>query len=315
MEKDSVDKNRMGCYWIGLAPIAYCAITVIGYATLLCVSWANCHLEEYKFPKISHIGAKQPELQFFAFVCMLQAICFALTTHYAYQVWRIVLLESRLLKATYYSGMFSVTGLILIGCFQVDQASDLHFSGAVICFILGGCYFIMTTIVTRFLRQKDKYFDKIYRYRCAITVLVAICMFIMILTMSIKQYIFNKDKPDFEEKTMSIVGCQFNITFIKMSDHYYSWELYSSLTEWVSCVVYLFYFYSYRHELKMISTSTTLIGIKDRYELAKLVHNNRMKNYSRAGWAPLDRGCSGEDDDENAESGSLLENESFEALS
>jgi len=110
----------MGCYWIGLAPIAYCAVTVVGYATLLCVSWANCHLErswqfkyifsiiinqnnifkfvekeEYKFPKISHIGAKQPELQFFAFVCMLQAISFALTTHYAYQVWRIVLLESR----------------------------------------------------------------------------------------------------------------------------------------------------------------------------------------------------------------------------
>ena len=64
----------------------------------------------------------------------------------------------------------------------------------------------------------------------------------------------------------------------------------------------------------MISTSTTLIGIKDRYDLAKLVHNNRMKNYSRAGWAPLDRG-SGDDDEDHAESGSLLENESFEALS
>ena len=58
-----------------------------------------------------------------------------------------------------------MAGLVLIGCFQVDEASDLHFSGAVMCFILGGFYFILTTVITKQLKEKDKYFEKIYRYR------------------------------------------------------------------------------------------------------------------------------------------------------
>lgn len=62
-------------------------------------------------------------------------------------------------------GMISMAGLVLIGCFQVDEASDLHFSGAVMCFILGGMYFILTTVITKQLKEKDKYFEKIYRYR------------------------------------------------------------------------------------------------------------------------------------------------------
>ena len=91
------------------------------------------------------------------------------------------------------------------------------------------------------------------------------------------------------------------------------------LAEWVSCAIYLMYFYSYRHELKMIGGSSTQILIKDDFELARLVQNSRK--YMRAnGWAPL--GHAGhtnstdrddeEEEDEHAESGSLLENECFE---
>jgi len=309
-------KRKMTFYWIGGVPIVYCALTIIGYASLLCVSWSNCHLEGYRFPKISHIGAKQPELQFFAFLCICQAITFGITCHYAYQVWRLMLHKSKLARVTQVCGMISMAGLVLIGCFQVDEASDLHFSGAVMCFILGGMYFILTTVITKQLKEKDKYFEKIYRYRCGITVVIVLLMVIMILTMSVKQYIYNKDPQ--EETTISIAGCQMNVSYIKMSDHYYSWEVYSSMTEWVSCAIYLMYFYSYRHELKMIGGSSTQILIKDDFELARLVQNSRK--YMRAnGWAPL--GHAGhtnstdrddEEEDEHAESGSLLENECFE---
>ena len=51
----------------------------------------------------------------------------------------------------------------------------------------------------------------------------------MILTMSVKQYIYNKDPQ--EETTIQIAGCQMNISYIKMSDHYYSWEVYSSMSK------------------------------------------------------------------------------------
>ena len=54
-------------------------------------------------------------------------------------------------------------------------------------------------------------------------------MVIMILTMSVKQYIYNKDPQ--EETTISIAGCQMNVSYIKMSDHYYSWEVYSSMSK------------------------------------------------------------------------------------
>ena len=47
--------------------------------------------------------------------------------------------------------------------------------------------------------------------------------------MSVKQYIYNKDPQ--EETTISIAGCQMNVSYIKMSDHYYSWEVYSSMSK------------------------------------------------------------------------------------
>jgi hypothetical protein len=37
-------KRKMTFYWLGGVPIVYCALTIIGYASLLCVSWSNCHL-------------------------------------------------------------------------------------------------------------------------------------------------------------------------------------------------------------------------------------------------------------------------------
>ena len=48
--------------------------------------------------------------------------------------------------------------------------------------------------------------------------------------MSIKQYIYNKDPR--EEMSVKIAGCAMNISYIKMSDHYYSWEIYSSMSKY-----------------------------------------------------------------------------------
>ena len=51
-------------------------------------------------------------------------------------------------------------------------------------------------------------------FRCGITVVIVLLMVIMILTMSVKQYIYNKDPQ--EETTIQIAGCQMNISYIKM---------------------------------------------------------------------------------------------------
>lgn len=130
-------------------------------------------------------------------------------------------------------------------------------------------------------------------------------MVIMIFTMSVKQYIYNYDP---QTETTELFGdCKINITYIKMSDHYYAWELYSSLTEWVSCVIYMMYLYSYRHELKMICGSSTQLRIKETFELARLVAQSR-KYERQGGWAAVNQ-LSGDD---QAESGSLLENDCFD---
>ena len=170
----------------------------------------------------------------------------------------------KLARFTQITGMISTAGLVLIGCFQVDEAADIHFSGAVMCFILGGVYYILTTVITRYLREKDAYFNQIYRYRqvslfklvytvieaitrmmatkddcnanystlpfrCIFTGFIILLMIIMIFTMSVKQYIFNYDP---HTETTELFGeCKINITYIKMSDHYYAWELYSSLSK------------------------------------------------------------------------------------
>ena len=74
------------------------------------------------------------------------------------------------------------------------------------------------------------WFNNHFCFRCGITVVIVLLMVIMILTMSVKQYIYNKDPQ--EETTIQIAGCQMNISYIKMSDHYYSWEVYSSMSKW-----------------------------------------------------------------------------------
>ena len=60
--------------------------------------------------------------------------------------------------------------------------------------------------------------------------MVVLLMIIMIFTMSVKQYIYNYDP---QTETTELFGdCKINITYIKMSDHYYAWELYSSLSKY-----------------------------------------------------------------------------------
>lgn len=132
-DKSSDQSRTMAWHWIGSVPIIYIFITCAGYASLLYISYANCHLESgynlwpiityidvtvpiftyhslhiillpfiisitkrvFNFPKISHLGAKQPELQFFAFLCICQAICFGLMVHYSYQVWKLEMRNSK----------------------------------------------------------------------------------------------------------------------------------------------------------------------------------------------------------------------------
>ena len=66
-------------------------------------------------------------------------------------------------------------------------------------------------------------------FRCTISGMVVLLMIIMIFTMSVKQYIYNYDP---QTETTELFGdCKINITYIKMSDHYYAWELYSSLSK------------------------------------------------------------------------------------
>lgn len=286
-------------YWTDLLPITYCALTIVGYSSLLLVSWVNCHLSLYKFPKISHLGAAQPELQFFAFLCILQAISFSGTVHYVFYVWKLIVPKHKLILPAYWMGMLSAAGLVIIGCFQVNEASDIHFSGAVLCFILGGFYFIITTLVTCALKNKDNYFHHIFRWRLCLTVGILAGMVAMVLTMSVKQHIYNIDPQT--PTTEEVEGCQ-NISYTKMSDNYYQWELYSSLSEWISCGIYLLYFYSYRHEVKLIARATTSIAIKSDMKFASIVTNNLTK-YDRHGWAPFD-------DQDNEGTGSLLSNES-----
>ena len=72
--------------------------------------------------------------------------------------------------------------------------------------------------------------------------------------------------------------------------------------EWISCGIYLLYFYSYRHEVKLIARATTSIAIKSDMKFASIVTNNLSK-YDRHGWAPFD-------EQDNEGTGSLLSNES-----
>ena len=65
-------------------------------------------------------------------------------------------------------------------------------------------------------------------------------MVAMVLTMSVKQHIYNIDPQT--PTTEEVEGCQ-NISYTKMSDNYYQWELYSSLsksklTKWLCTVTF-----------------------------------------------------------------------------
>jgi len=207
--------------------------------------------------------------------------------------------KHKLTTPTYWLGMLSGFGLVIIGCFQVNEAADIHLSGAILCFILGGFYFCLTTLVTYALRKKDSYFERIFRWRSFLTFAILGCIFAMIFTMSIKQHIYNKDEPF--ETTEAIEGCQ-NISYTKMSDHYYQWEMYSSITEWISCGIYLLYVYTYRHEVKLIGRAGTAIAFKT--EMSAIVANNNK--FGRHGWAPFE-------DQDREGTGSLLSNDSADA--
>ena len=70
---------------------------------------------------------------------------------------------------------------------------------------------------------------RFFRWRLCMTVFILLGIVAMILTMSIKQHIYNVD-PRSPNTIEPVQGCQ-NISYTKMSPKYYQWELYSSMSK------------------------------------------------------------------------------------
>jgi hypothetical protein len=111
--------------------------------------------------------------------------------------------------------------------------------------------------------------------------------------MTVKQHIYNQ-QGEMETVTELIQGCN-NITYEKMTEGYYTWEMYSSmskppvfisfdnnacLAEWISCVIYLLYVYTYRHEVKLIGRCKTSIAIKQSMQFTQ-IQGSQGKNLKK----------------------------------
>merc|ERR1719245_2969472 len=92
-------------HWTSIVPSIYIISSITGYAVLLYLTYSNCHLRVFAFPKISHLGAQQPESQYFAFVSITQATSFCFMVHYSYQIWKLLMKKNELAKLTMILGM------------------------------------------------------------------------------------------------------------------------------------------------------------------------------------------------------------------
>ena len=67
------------------------------------------------------------------------------------------------------------------------------------------------------------------RWRLLLTGLILVCIAVLIITMVVKQHIYNA-QGEMETVTELIQGCN-NITYEKMTEGYYTWEMYSSMSK------------------------------------------------------------------------------------
>ncbi|XP_073987211.1 uncharacterized protein isoform X2 [Rhodnius prolixus] len=206
-----------------LFPSAVCLITPLTFIITYIVAVSLKHVNPI-FPYISDTGTLSPESCVFTQLLNTTSILLACCVYIRHlQIQKQIELKwnlkhkLKLNRIATYCGYVSCLGLDIVGNFQVSNLKEVHYIGAVLCFIGGSIYFIFQTTFSFHLR-KENATSAIFVIRF---VLCIFCV-ILVITTLIPAVIASKQYRGVHSKK-----------FWEPADGGYAWHVVSTTSEWM----------------------------------------------------------------------------------
>ncbi|XP_003391800.3 PREDICTED: DNA damage-regulated autophagy modulator protein 2-like, partial [Amphimedon queenslandica] len=223
-----------------------------------------------EFPYISDTGGKPPESCVFTLICCVSGIITLLIMYIRYvhikQYYQMSINKILFLNPlTFFIGILSVFGLLLVGAFQDDEISIVHMIGAAMVFGFGIVYMWLQTVISYKI-----YHASLTRHVSSVVIilrlflsLMATIFFIMVMvTMYVAGHIRNQSSLDYDPAHWT------------SKDPGYPLHLTSTISEWCLGLAFLVFFLTFHTDFSRVSL---IVSVSLRQEYMTLNENTPLR--------------------------------------
>lgn len=126
-------------------PLFHSLSSFIGFCIVFIISKTLCHIEEWWFPYISHMGTNFPEDMLFSTFLSFEGFIGMIVVFIAWRYMRQIGQRDCLNTIAVICGFISCIGICIVGNFQVTRAWTPHYVGAFMGFSVGTIYIYLAT--------------------------------------------------------------------------------------------------------------------------------------------------------------------------
>ncbi|XP_076820450.1 uncharacterized protein LOC143465837 [Clavelina lepadiformis] len=187
LELPSMEEEKRGMCgplpW-SILPVLLSITSCIGFVTTYLFAKANCHIERWIFPYLSYTGTEHPESMIFGLILNTEGFLGLIVVFLAWRFYRHMGQRCFLNMLGLMFGGLSCLGVIMVGNFQVTKAKIPHYIGAGLSLIIGTCYGVVSSILSRRVMQQIQPPLKYGAFFCRIRCGIAIVMVLSIICLS-----------------------------------------------------------------------------------------------------------------------------------
>lgn len=245
-------------------PLFHSISSFIGFCIVFTISKTLCHIEEWWFPYISHMGTNFPEDMLFSTFLSFEGFIGMIVVFIAWRYMRQIGQTDCLNTIAVICGFISCIGICIVGNFQVTRAWTPHYVGAFMGFSVGTIYIYLATHLCYriWLEYKKRLHYLMWVVRCCLAICSTMGFIIMAIVHAwIVNYTIDTKTEFFNFSTHSNPNCRILQNKIdsgntmvepvpKHSEQYLQISLVGAMAEWMIGLSFLAFLGLYTYEFK-----------------------------------------------------------------
>lgn len=248
-------------------PLFHSLSSFLGFLIVFIISKSLCHIEEWWFPYISHMGTNFPEDMLFSTFLSFEGFIGMIVVFIAWRYMRQIGQRDCLNTLAVICGFISCIGICIVGNFQVTRAQTPHYVGAFMGFSIGTVYiYIATHLCYRiWCEYKKRLHYLMWVVRCVLAILSTLGFIIMAIVHAwIENYTIDTKTEFIDFSNHSNKYCrqlQARFGYLaennpqlrqirKHSEEYLQISLVGAMAEWMIGLSFLTFLGLYTYEFK-----------------------------------------------------------------